>query len=54
LEKILNNLSEEKYHSMYEHVKNNFEKVKQYLRPDDLIYESTIKHLREGKVKWHI
>ena len=47
LAKILQSLSEEKYHSMFEHVKNNFELVERHLSPDDAIYESTIKHLRE-------
>ena len=46
LAKILQSLSEEKYHSMFEHVKNNFELVEKHLSPDDAIYESTIEHLR--------
>mgnify|MGYP003635674568 FL=1 len=47
LTEILLNLSEEKYFSMFEYVKNNFETVKKYLRPDDLMYENTVKYLRE-------
>tara|TARA_R110002020_G_scaffold144935_2_gene318130 strand:+ start:405 stop:1349 length:945 start_codon:yes stop_codon:yes gene_type:complete len=47
LTEILLNLSEEKYFSMFEYVKNNFETVKKYLRPDDLMYENTVKYLKE-------
>ena len=47
LTEILLDLSEEKYFSMLEYVKNNFEAVKEYLRPDDLMYENTVKYLKE-------
>jgi hypothetical protein len=46
LREILLSLSEEKYNSMLESANNNFEEVQKYLRPDDLFYENTIKHLR--------
>ena len=47
LKEILLSLDEEKYNSMLEYTNNNFEKVKEYLRPDDLLYENTINHLKE-------
>ena len=47
LTEILLNLNEEKYHSMFEYVKKNFETAKKYLRPDDLMYENIVKYLEE-------
>ena len=46
---ILNSLSEEKYLSMYEGVKNNFELVKQYLRPDDLLLQKILQAIKDEK-----
>tara|TARA_R110002111_G_scaffold260215_4_gene331295 strand:- start:620 stop:1021 length:402 start_codon:yes stop_codon:yes gene_type:complete len=46
LKEILLSLNQEKYESMYDGVKENFERVKHYLRPDDLLYESIIEQLR--------
>ena len=52
LTEILLNLNEEKYYSMLEYVKINFDLAKKYLMPDDLMYENTIKYLREqGEIK---
>ena len=47
LSDILFSLSEEKYNSMLPYVKKNFELVKKYLRPDDYIFEETVRYLRE-------
>ena len=47
LANILKSLSKEKYESMLPYVKNNFELVKKYLTPDDLLFEETKKYLRE-------
>ena len=46
MKEILLSLNQEKYESMYDGVKENFERVKHYLRPDDLLYESIIEQLR--------
>ena len=48
LKDILLSLSEEKYHSMFEYVKNNFEAVQKYLSPDDLLYENIVKSLTKA------
>jgi len=45
LKEILLSLDEEKYQSMYDGVKENFERVKYYLRPDDLLYDSIVEQL---------
>ena len=45
LKQILLGLSREKYNSMLSSVQENFERVKYYLRPDDLLYEQIIKNL---------
>jgi len=42
-------LSPEKYKSMLKYAKANFEEVKKYLRPDDLLLESIIENLQGGK-----
>ena len=47
LAEILFNLSEDLYDSMLPYIKKNFELVKEYLSPDDLIFEETKRHLRE-------
>jgi len=47
LTEILFNLSEDLYESMLPYIKKNFELVKRYLSPDDLIFEETKKYLRE-------
>jgi len=44
---ILFSLTEEKYSSMLPYVVNNFERVQKYLSPDDLIFEETLRHLKE-------
>ena len=44
---ILKTLSREKYDSMLPYVEKNFELVKKYLTPDDLLFEETKKYLRE-------
>ena len=47
LKEILENLSPEKYESMLDGVKENFERVKKYIRPDDLLFENIVDRLRE-------
>ena len=47
LKEILSSLSPEKYNSMLEGVKENFERVKNYIRPDDLLFENIIDRLKE-------
>ena len=47
LKEILESLSPEKYESMLDGVKENFERVKKYIRPDDLLFENIIDRLRE-------
>ena len=42
---ILKSLSREKYEAMLPYIKGNFELVKQYLTPDDLLFEETKKYL---------
>tara|TARA_R110000824_G_scaffold163468_1_gene339240 strand:+ start:6108 stop:7043 length:936 start_codon:yes stop_codon:yes gene_type:complete len=46
LKNILLDLNPKKYEMMYEGVVENFKRVKHYLRPDDFLYESIIKHLK--------
>ena len=47
LKEILQSLSPEKYESMLDGVKENFERVKKYIRPDDLLFENIVDRLRE-------
>jgi hypothetical protein len=47
LKEILESLSPEKYESMFDGVKENFERVKKYIRPDDLLFENIVDRLRE-------
>lgn len=47
LKEILESLSPEKYESMLDGVKENFERVKKYIRPDDLLFENIVDRLRE-------
>ena len=47
LKEILESLSPEKYESMLDGVKENFERVKKYIRPDDLLFENIADRLRE-------
>ena len=47
LKEILETLSPEKYESMLDGVKENFERVKKYIRPDDLLFENIVDRLRE-------
>ena len=47
LKEILENLSPEKYESMLDGVEENFERVKKYIRPDDLLFENIVDRLRE-------
>ena len=47
LKEILESLSPEKYASMLDGVKENFERVKKYIRPDDLLFENIVDRLRE-------
>ena len=47
LKEILETLSPEKYESMLDGVKENFERVKKYIRPDDLLFENIDHRLRE-------
>ena len=47
LKEILFGLSEEKYYSMLDYVKINFDRVQKYLEPDDLLYDNIVKHLKE-------
>ena len=47
LKEILESLSPEKYKSMLDGVKENFERVKKYIRPDDLLFENIVDRLRE-------
>tara|TARA_R100000664_G_scaffold17057_1_gene25940 strand:- start:12154 stop:13071 length:918 start_codon:yes stop_codon:yes gene_type:complete len=49
LKEIMLSLSPEKYKSMLKYAKANFEEVKKYLRPDDLLLESIIENLQGGK-----
>ncbi len=47
---ILNNLTPNKYYSMLEHVKTNFDIVtNEYMEPDDVIFANTLKHLKQEK-----
>jgi hypothetical protein len=45
LKDILLSLDDEKYLSMIEAIRENFNKVQYYLRPDDLLYEKIIQNL---------
>jgi hypothetical protein len=47
LKDILLSLSPEKYESMLDGVKENFERVKKYIRPDDLLFENIVDKLKE-------
>ena len=47
LKEILESLNPEKYASMLDGVKENFERVKKYIRPDDLLFENIVDRLRE-------
>ncbi len=47
LKEILESLSPEKYESMLDGVKEKFERVKKYIRPDDLLFENIVDRLRE-------
>ena len=47
LKEILETLCPEKYESMLDGVKENFERVKKYIRPDDLLFENIVDRLRE-------
>jgi hypothetical protein len=47
LKEILESLSPDKYESMLDGVKENFERVKKYIRPDDLLFENIVDRLRE-------
>ena len=47
LKEILESLSPEKYESMLDGVKENFERVKKYIRPDDLLFENIVDRLKE-------
>ena len=47
LKEILESLSPEKYESMLDGVKENFERVKKYIRPDDLLFENIVDRLRQ-------
>ena len=47
LKEILESLSPEKYESMLDGVKENFERVKKYIRPDDLLFENIVDRLRK-------
>jgi len=47
LKEILESLSPEKYESMLDGVRENFERVKKYIRPDDLLFENIVDRLRE-------
>ena len=47
LKEILENLSPEKYESLLDGVQENFERVKKYIRPDDLLFENIVDRLRE-------
>ena len=47
LKEILESLSPEKYESMLDGGKENFERVKKYIRPDDLLFENIVDRLRE-------
>ena len=47
LKEILSSLSVEKYNSMLDGVKENFERVKKYIRPDDLLYENIVEQMNK-------
>jgi len=47
LKEILSSLSAEKYNSMLDGIKENFERVKKYIRPDDLLYENIVEQMNK-------
>ena len=44
---LRSSLSVEKYNSMLDGVKENFERVKKYIRPDDLLYENIVEQMNK-------